>query len=142
MLREAENLRDVPVYALGASSGGAFVLLLPFHMQLQVHTLVQSCWAAIDPDRCLWTQVQCLCMVQGVVVQVMGVPSQLWLEHLPDLKWPYPPAAFVHMPRDTRRAANGGASHSWFSCSTEVHPYIQHTANAQASCYSAGRLMW
>ena len=35
-IREAESWQNLPVYALGASSGGAFALLLPFHMQLQV----------------------------------------------------------------------------------------------------------
>ena len=34
----------------------------------------------------------------------MGVPSQLWAEQLSGLTWPFPPAAFVHMPRDTRTA--------------------------------------
>ena len=36
VIRDAESWQDLPVYALGASSGGAFVLLLPFHIQLQV----------------------------------------------------------------------------------------------------------
>ena len=44
-------------------------------------------------------------MVQGAIIQIMGVPNRIWSEHLPSLKWQYPPAAFVHMPRDTRTAA-------------------------------------
>ena len=44
-------------------------------------------------------------LVQGAIVQIMGVPSRMWSEHLPSLKWQYPPAAFVHMSRDTRTGA-------------------------------------
>ena len=44
-------------------------------------------------------------MLQGAIIQIMGVPSNIWSEHLPSLKWQYPPAAFVHMSRDTRTAA-------------------------------------
>ena len=44
-------------------------------------------------------------VLQGAVVQIMGVPSNIWSEHLPSLKWHYPPAAFVHMTRDARTAA-------------------------------------
>ncbi len=44
-------------------------------------------------------------MLQGAIIQIMGVPSNIWSEHLPSLKWQYPPAAFVHMTRDSRTAA-------------------------------------
>ena len=43
--------------------------------------------------------------LQGAIIQIMGVPSRMWSEQLPSLKWQYPPAAFIHMPRDIRTAA-------------------------------------
>ncbi len=44
-------------------------------------------------------------MLQGAIIQIMGVPSNIWSEHVPSLTWQYPPAAFVHMTRDARTAA-------------------------------------
>ena len=75
---------DLPLFALGASSGGAFVLLLP------------STGLKID----------------GIVAQIMGVPPHL-LHHpsssssstttkAQTKRTQYPPTVMQHMPKDTR----------------------------------------
>ena len=104
IIRDAESWHDLPTFAMGASSGGAFVLLLPFHMQLQVRPTRGMCTASLRAPLVLDGAVRPM-VAQGICAQIMGVPSQLWAEQLPSLSWRYPPTAFVHMSRDTRTAA-------------------------------------
>lgn len=68
-----EGLTELPVYALGASSGGAMALLLPREMPA----------------------------LRGVIAHIMAVPPSM-LELPPGHR--FPPALFVHMPRDERTA--------------------------------------
>jgi hypothetical protein len=68
-----EGLGDLPVYAMGASSGGQLALTLP----------------------------QLMPEIRGVYAQVRGVDNAALV--LPNRR-PYPPAAFVHMPRDAENA--------------------------------------
>lgn len=74
-LRSRQHWDSLPLYALGASSGGAFVLMLP----------------QVFP-------------VSGVVAEIMAVdPSELeayFRAHSVPGQLPYPPVMFVHMPRD------------------------------------------
>ena len=84
-----ESLKDLPVYALGASSGGGFALSLPLHVSLA-----------------------------GVCSQIAALPFEVFDRLLVQLQEEnagssstYPPTYFIHMPRDTftrkhvRRAA-------------------------------------
>lgn len=75
-LSQAEQWGDLPIYALGASSGGAMVALLPFFAELQ-----------------------------GICVQIMGVPPSVYQDLNTAAARPFPPTMFVHMPRDKRTAA-------------------------------------
>ncbi len=80
-----EHVAALPRFALGASSGGAFVALLPFHAR---------------------TRFAALC------IQIMGVPPDMLTAPLPDgagagasSNAAYPPSLWVHMPRDGRIAS-------------------------------------
>lgn len=70
-----EGLRGLPVYAMGASSGGAFVLFLAAHYKLQ-----------------------------GVCSQIMGLPGDMMTELIDTAKVPFPPTMLVHMPKDDTTA--------------------------------------
>ncbi|GLI63475.1 hypothetical protein VaNZ11_006449 [Volvox africanus] len=73
-----EGLSSLPLFALGASSGGAFVLGLPLVM----------------PGR-----------FSGLGVQIMGAPSGLLQRYrMMSQSAPWPPTLFVHMPRDANLA--------------------------------------
>lgn len=74
--KREQKLKQLPIYALGASSGGGFVLLLPRTMHLK-----------------------------GIIAEIMAVPSQE-LEQAQQGKggFSHPPTVFMHMPRDTRIA--------------------------------------
>eukprot|EP00191_Tetraselmis_sp_GSL018_P020722 CAMPEP_0177593740 /NCGR_PEP_ID=MMETSP0419_2-20121207/9349_1 /TAXON_ID=582737 /ORGANISM="Tetraselmis sp., Strain GSL018" /LENGTH=379 /DNA_ID=CAMNT_0019084883 /DNA_START=75 /DNA_END=1214 /DNA_ORIENTATION=- len=79
-LRE-KSLSHVPVYAIGASSGGAFVLVLALRFPFA-----------------------------AVCSQIMAAPPNVFrASNIGDAEegrtWKYPPTLFVHMPRDSRTAA-------------------------------------
>ena len=86
LLSEREGWSKIPRYALGGSSGGAFVLNLALRLPLD-----------------------------GVIPIIMAVKSSL-LETKPASQdqaktWPFPPTIFIHMPRDTG-TAQGVASNA------------------------------
>jgi len=74
-----QGVADLPLYALGASSGGAFVPVLAHHIPLS-----------------------------GIVVQIMAQRPDVFTTPLPNpnsgKQPPYPPTLFVHMSRDSRTA--------------------------------------
>ncbi|KAG2499116.1 hypothetical protein HYH03_002700 [Edaphochlamys debaryana] len=72
-----EGLSRLPLFALGGSSGGGFVLGLP----------------GVMPGR-----------VAGVAVQGQGGPPSIAREYRTISGETYPPTVFVHMPRDTTTA--------------------------------------
>lgn len=43
--------------------------------------------------------------MQGICVQIMGVPPGVYSNVRQAAPWAFPPAMFVHMPRDQRTAA-------------------------------------
>lgn len=71
-----EGLQELPLYAMGASSGGQMALTLPLKMS----------------------------SIAGVYSQVRGVENPEKIFKLPKGKR-YPPVAFVHMPRDEHNLA-------------------------------------
>lgn len=75
-LATREAWDKLPMFALGASSGGALVALLPFHLKLQ-----------------------------GVCLQIMAVPSEVYKGLATANVHPFPPMLFVHMVRDGVTAA-------------------------------------
>ena len=93
---------DFPVYALGASSGGTFAGLLPFHMKLQVRC------AAVSSDFTHGLRARTtheLAARQGTCIQIMAWSPSMWKKHL-DAHPSYPPTLFVHMERDERTASH------------------------------------
>lgn len=66
-----EGWEKLPLFALGASSGGALAALIPFHLKLQ-----------------------------GSCVQIMAVPAEVYKGAGAAVAYPFPPMLFVHMVRD------------------------------------------
>ncbi|KIY93299.1 hypothetical protein MNEG_14663 [Monoraphidium neglectum] len=118
-LLEREGLDGLPLYALGASSGGAFALALASEVELD-----------------------------GVCSQVMAHPAMEHLARAAiDAFGRYPPTAFVLMPRDERTAgavqANAAALKSkvrWLKaqpgrvCSAQAHPRPRRAARLFWPC--------
>lgn len=78
-LAERQGWGRLPLYALGGSSGGAFLLQLALRMPMT-----------------------------GIIPVIMGVPAET-LENKPHAldqskSWPYPPTFFIHMARDEMTA--------------------------------------
>ncbi len=67
-----------------------------------------------------------VCM-QGVCVQVMGVPSDVYKDVGKSLAWPFPPTLFVHMRRDQRTAA--AVTRDIAALKAEVRWQCRHLSN-------------
>ena len=74
-------LHGLPLFVLGASSGGAFALSLPY----------------------AWDHDTAALPIAGLVCQIMAAPPAFFRRPLMGGK-PYPPVQFEHMPRDERTA--------------------------------------
>lgn len=114
-----EGLDKLPVYAFGASSGGAFALALgaavplagvircaaatllsSLHSITALHQLANSRPAALYHCNKRHT-------THNTHSEIMAFPglADLAKSAQATLKAPYPPTAFIHMPRDSRTAA-------------------------------------
>lgn len=127
--------RPTPLFALGASSGGAFVAALPRLIPRPVAAVVVQIMAA-DPARLLLGGDQGGGRGGGDGLLQQG-PSA---SKLASTLAPYPPSLWIHMPRDERMAAGVAATVAGLSSAGRVAVALPVLPLAVADAFFSDRI--